>query len=51
MIINLEKKKECRMVNRSMVLIRDMARDKIEIFILSTFPDDIPKPTVEQLEF
>jgi len=52
MIINPEKTKEYRMV-KSVVLIRDMARDKIKTFILSTFPDDIPKPkpTVEQLEF
>jgi len=47
MIINPKKKKEYRMVKRSVVLIRDMARDKIKTFILSTFPDDIPKPTVE----
>jgi len=51
MIINPEKKKQCRMVKRSVVLVRDMARDKIKTFILSSFTDDIPKPTVEQLEF
>ena len=51
MIINPEKKKEYKMVKRSGVLVREMTKDTNKTLILPAFPDDLPKPRLEHLEF
>ena len=39
------------MVKRSRVLVREITKDSIKTLILSVFPDDLPKPRLEHLEF